>query len=136
MNNIPQKRILAHEIGLHRIAMVVNQFHSQIQAHPKLEDPFGVVGEWGDHRARLTYFWWVALGGKPLRDINFDMFPKHTRAGFDADLFRDWMTLFRQAALSVVGKELTAAWMEKVEGLGRRLLIANDKYLTKLAKAS
>jgi hemoglobin len=137
MNNLQQKdRILAHEIGLYRIAMVVDQFYGQIQARASVEEPFDVVGDWGAHRARLTYFWWVALGGKGLHVVDLDVVARQAQAGISAEHFEDWMTLFRQVALPVIGKELTTAWMERAERLGRRLLVDNGKCLDELAKAS
>jgi hemoglobin len=130
MNNLRQSRVLAHEIGLCRIAMVVDKFCREMETRTVLREHFGTGGDWGSYRARLTHFWWVALGGKGLRTVSFDMFP------IEAELSGDWIILFRQAALSIVGKELTEAWMREVEQLGRRLRIANEESLVELTKAS
>lgn len=136
MNTIQDKTILAHSIGLCRIAVVVDKFCDLVQAHPTLAEPFRVLGDWGDRKALLTYFWWVTLGGKRTGDVHFAVIPKHAGAGFNAELLQNWATSFRQVVLSVVGKELTDAWMEKASRLGRKLLISNDYYSAKLAKAS
>jgi truncated hemoglobin YjbI len=137
MNNVRHKdRILAHEIGLCRIAQVVDQFHSQAKTHPVLAELFDGTGNWGDKRARLTYFWWVMLGGKTLRAAGFDVFPEQGRASVNCDLLGDWLALFHQVALPIIGEELTRAWMEKAERLGDRLLIFDDKQLAELAEAS
>jgi hemoglobin len=136
MNKHQQNKTLAHEIGLCRIATVVNHFYAQTRTQPILVEPFGVAGTWGDQRARLTYFWWVALGGRPLHAVDFNLVPKHVPAHVNSDQFKGWMSLFRQVALPIIGEELTRAWMEKAERLGRRLLVIDDDYLVKLAKAS
>jgi hypothetical protein len=136
MKNLRRNRNLAHEIGLCRIAMVVDRLCGQIQTHPVLREHFGVVGDWGSYRARLTYFWWIVLGGKGLRTISFDAVPTEAQAGLDTDLSRDWIVLFRQVAFSIVGEELTEAWIQEVEQLRRRLGIADNDSSSKLARAS
>lgn len=136
MQDLQQRRILAHEIGLCRIALVVDQLQSRLQSHPTLAEPFGVIGNWGDHRARLTYFWWVTLGGKNLRGVRCDVVSRLERADVDCEVLKDWMKLFHQVAVPILGEELTRRWMTKAEAVDRRLLKANDNCLDELAKAS
>jgi len=136
MKNLQQNRALAYEIGLCRIAMVVDRFHNQVKTHPRLGEWFGVSTNWGDQRARLTYFWWVVLGGKKLRAVDFDLIPERVRAGIKSDELREWLALFRLVAVPILGEEFANAWTEKAERLGRRLLVSNDEYVANLAKAS
>jgi hemoglobin len=131
MNSHSKQTILAHEIGLCRIAKVVNEFYSRVQQHPTLQEPFRVVGDWGDHRARLTYFWWTVLGGKGLGSLHFNVVPKHVRAGFTVELLSDWLTLFREVVYSIVPRDMAGAWMDRATRLGKSLVIANHAYLAK-----
>jgi hemoglobin len=131
-----QNSSLAYQLGVCRIALVVDRFYSQMQAHPTLREPFAVRGHWGDCRARLTYFWWVTLGGNKIPDHDFEMVPSCVRAGLNSEMMREWTTLFRQVARSVVGEQLANAWMEVAERVGRKLASSNENYLNGLAKAS
>ena len=136
MSNLPQNRSLAYEIGLCRIAMVVDQVHRQMKTHHVLAELFHVRGDWGSRRARLTYFWWVVLGGNKLRAIDLELIPKDVRTGITPELLRDWLALFRQAALPIIGGEFTSAWMGKAERLARKFLITDKGDAVKLARAS
>jgi truncated hemoglobin YjbI len=133
MNTNQNNEILAHSIGLSRIAMVVDKFYDQVQADPKLVEPLGVVGDWGSHKARLTYFWWVMLGGRSVREVSFQVVRKPAKPGFSPELLRHWVALFRQAALSVVGSELTEAWMDRVSRLSQTLIIGHVQYQANLS---
>ena len=131
MNLHSNQTVLAHEIGLCRIAKVVDEFYSRVQKHPTLQEPFRVVGNWGDHRARLTYFWWMVLGGKGLGSLHLDVVSKHVRAGFTVELLSDWLTLFREVVHSIVPRDMASAWMDRATRLGKTLVIKNDNYLAK-----
>ena len=73
MSNPAKNRNLAHEIGLCRIALVVEQVHRNMQRHHALANLFHLLNGNADQRACLTYFWWVVLGGNPLRSVDPDM---------------------------------------------------------------
>jgi truncated hemoglobin YjbI len=125
MTNAQLTRNLAHEIGLCRIALIVDRFNERVQSHPQTEDLFAVAGNGGDHRARLTYFGWVLPGGKRLKTVEFAAIPKLIRDRIAPDKLRDWISVFRKAAVPVIGEELTRAWIQKVQRLSRRLLSEN-----------
>jgi len=59
MNELQKNTILAYRIGLYLIAVIVNEFYDQLRTDPELVEPFRVVNTWSDHKAQLTYFWWV-----------------------------------------------------------------------------
>jgi hypothetical protein len=59
MHNPRNHRNLAHEIGLCRIALVVEQVHQKMQRHHAVAKIFYLLSGDADQRARLTYFWWV-----------------------------------------------------------------------------
>jgi hemoglobin len=118
---------LAYRIGKWRIAAVVDKFYDRIQTHETLAAPFREIEDWPSHKDRLTYFWWIALGGAKDRIVNFDVVPKHRRVGFNDSLLEDWLALFREVVHSTLECGLAEAWMERVSFVGRRLLIANQK---------
>jgi hemoglobin len=134
MNVIRESDIsLAHAIGLCRIAKVVDQFCDEIASHPDLEEPFRVIGNCPDRKARLTYFWWVTLGGKTSRGMQCDLVPKHIRAGFAGKLMGEWTTLFRRVACSVLDRQLAEAWIERAARLGQSLQTSNGHRGTGMA---
>lgn len=116
---------LACRIGLNRIAMMVDVFYNQVRTHPTLSVPFGVVGNWSDHKVRLTYFWWSALGGTQMREADFEAVPQQWTTDFDGQLMQDWIVLFRRVVYSTIEKELADAWMERAEELGGAVLFPN-----------
>jgi len=136
MGELPQNRNLAYDIGLCRIALVVDRVHRQVKTHPVLAEIFHLGGDWGDGRARLTYFWWVVLGGNKLRAIDLELIAKDVHDGINPDLLKEWFILFHNSAVPVIGEELTRAWMGRAERLARKLGIAKDDHLYRLAKAS
>lgn len=105
---------LAYQIGLRRIALVVDQIHRQMSSHRTLAQLFHLDGH-RDLRARLTYFWWTVLGGKELRGANLDLLPSELRSAITPELFREWLGLFCQSARPIIGEDLTRAWAEKAQ---------------------
>jgi len=131
-----QNRNFAHEIGLCRIALVVDAVHRQMKTHPKLAEVFAVSGKEGEQRATLTYYWWVVLGGKELSDLPWRVIREVARTGISPELLGDWLTLFRQAALPILGEEFTGAWMQAAERVARQFTVNDEDEAVKLAKAS
>jgi hypothetical protein len=84
-------------------------------ADPLAAELFGVSGNWGDRRARLTYFWWVVFGGKRLGTVEFEAVLARVHTRFSPDVLEEWMNLFRHVAVPVIGDELTRAWVRKAE---------------------
>jgi hypothetical protein len=74
----------------------------------------------------------VLLGGKRLKTVEFAAVPKAIRDTIEPDALEDWIGVFRQAAVPVIGEELSRAWIRRVQ----RLLNENVYYLEDLAKAS
>ncbi len=137
MNVIRESDIsLAHAIGLCRIATVVDQFCDEIASRPGLEEPFRVIGNCPDQKARLTYFWWVTLGGEASQGMECVLVPKQIRAGLAGKLMGEWTALFRRSVRSVVDHELAEAWIERAARLGQSLHASNDRYRAKLAAVS
>jgi truncated hemoglobin YjbI len=109
------RRNFAREIGLYRIALVVNAVFNQMKTRPAFVTLFDVSESHDDEKACLTYFWWVVLGGNKLSDLHSELIRGCARMGISRSLFREWLALFRQTALPVIGSELTDAWMLRAE---------------------
>ena len=136
MTDVRPNRNLAYKIGLCRIAIVVDQLQRKVKGHRALAAIFRTSGGHGEQRARLTYFWWVVLGGNRLRDLDDDVITKDARECISPELVKDWVAVFREIALPIVGQEFTDAWVQRAERLARRLLITDEDQALKLAKAS
>jgi hypothetical protein len=70
---------LAYLIGLCRIALVVDQVQHNMRSHHALAKLFR-FGAPPDQRARLTYFWWIVLGGRELRAAALGLLPAELRS--------------------------------------------------------
>jgi hemoglobin len=114
MNELQKNTILAYRIGLYLIAVIVNEFYDQLRTDPELVEPFRVVNTWSDHKAQLTYFWWVTLGGNPAREMHGHLPPVQIRSGLDSRVLDAWLALFRRVALSLIDRELAETWMKTV----------------------
>ncbi|MGA7802153.1 MAG: group III truncated hemoglobin [Gammaproteobacteria bacterium] len=108
-----------HErIGHDRVAAVVDDFYERVQAHPALAVPFLMVNDWALHKARLTHFWWVALGGRRYRPDRYDVAGKHLAVGVNDALVDDWLALFDATLRDHLPPELAHAWLERARLMG------------------
>jgi truncated hemoglobin YjbI len=135
MTHLRQNKNLAYQISLCRIALVVDAVHRQMQTQQMLAEPFDINGDNGEQRARLTYFWWVVLGGNKLRDIDWEV-RGDSRTGISPELLKNWIVVFRQAALPILGREFTEGWIQKAEQAARELLITDEDDAAELATAT
>ena len=127
MGNPVQKRNLAYEIGLCRIAAVVDHVDRQIRHHGTLVEFLSFKHK--DRRAALTYFWWVVLGGHPLHRTGL---PGEHISG---KALRDWIAVFPRTALPVIGEDLTRAWMQATERLAQHCSLTENDESCELAEA-
>lgn len=125
MSSLERSKNLAYEIGLCRIALVVHEVHPRMNAHHAPGKIFHASAK-ADQTARLTYFWWAMLGGNRLLSVEPEQVALEHWAGISEGLFRDWLALFRQTALPIIGERFTRAWSENTERLAHKLLISDD----------
>lgn len=114
---------LAFEIGLRRIATVVDSFYCQMMVRSDLKEPFCRVGTWAEHKARMTYFWWVALGGNPGSEEHLRLIDHQREDGFDSGALDGWMQLFAKVVHANLKRGLAEAWIEQAEFLRAVLLL-------------
>jgi truncated hemoglobin YjbI len=126
---------LAHQIGLIRIALVVDRFYDQLRRRPELAEPFHVMGNCPGRKACVTYFWWVALGGNQVAEIHVAAEPVCELDGAHAGLERESLGLFRGALFSVVDGELAEAWWNEAARMSSSLTIRQDEGRTAAAAA-
>lgn len=117
---------IAQTIGLDTVAAVVSDFYDQVQQHGTLKVPFGTVHDWPEHKAHLTHFWWVTLGGQPYRDKPYQVAHKHALAGFTPELLVDWLALFRQTLERHLTPELADQWYARAANIGRSLVYMHE----------
>ncbi len=119
---MPERQRDTHDqIGHERIQAVVDDFYDRIQRHPTLAEPFRRVTDWPGHKARLTHFWWLSLGGERYRDDEFRVGPAHMSLGITDPLVDDWLALFRAVLDDHLPADLADAWFARAEHMGRSI---------------
>ena len=117
---------IANSIGHDKVHDVVNDFYDRVQRHPHLATPFSIVEDWSEHKAHLTHFWWVTLGGKRYREKPYSVAEKHAMAGFTPALLQEWLALFRQTLTEHLPAEYADEWFARAQHIGRSLVLMNE----------
>jgi len=116
-----------------RIAQVVDTFYNRVQEHPTLKVPFARVTDWPEHKDRLTYFWWIILGGERFRQEIYSPVPKHFEAKFSEPLLAEWLALFSKTILELVPEPLASTWVARAKQIGGGLVIAHNHHAERMA---
>lgn len=117
---------IAQVIGLDEVKVVVDDFYNRIQRHPTLARPFQVVADWPEHKAHLTHFWWVTLGGAPYRDRPYKIAEVHEAAGFTTPLLKDWLALFEETLHDHLAPEMAQLWLRRATKIGATLQLMHE----------
>ena len=117
---------IAEKLGLESVRAVVSDFYDRIQQHPRLAEPFERVTDWPEHKAHLTHFWWVTLGGNRYRDKPYRVAEKHMLAGFTPALLDEWLALFLQTLNAHLAPALAGQWYARAENIGRSLVLMHE----------
>lgn len=129
-----RRRVTAECIGRDQMAHVVDVFYERIQRHPTLAEPFLIITNWDEHKARMTHFWWMALGGRAYAFYQYEVAPKHAAAGVTSELVDDWLTLFETTVHEHIAPELAEAWLFRARRMGDSLRLAGAYYRRKAAR--
>ncbi|MDN5848337.1 MAG: group III truncated hemoglobin [Nitrococcus sp.] len=113
-------------IGLEAICQVVDDFYNRIQRHPTLAEPFTRVTDWPEHKARLSHFWWISLGGERYRDDHYRVASTHLPIGISDALVDDWLALFQSTLKEHLESELAAQWYQRAEHMGRSIRMLGE----------
>ena len=99
------------------ITALVHQFYDRIRQHPNLGPIFNAhIDDWPEHLDKLVDFWSSIL----LRTGRFSgaPMPKHIALpGLSADLFQQWLTLWRSTA----AEQANAAMAEQAVAAAERI---------------
>ncbi len=119
----PRRRLepLCAKIGLNAIRAVVDDFYGRVQEHPRLAEPFSVVGDWDLHRERLVHYWWTVMGGLPYREFRYALGERHAHLGLTGTLVEDWLDLFHQTLRDHLDPEPASRWHRLAMGIGESL---------------
>jgi len=115
-------------IGRARITAVVDGFYDRVRRHPTLAGPFGRVSDWTEHKARLTHFWWLSLGGPAYRQDRYRVAEKHIPVGVTHELIADWLKLFQETLNDHLPEEVAALWFTRASNMGASLRLMADYY--------
>ena len=132
-NMSSRSRNTHEQIGLEKISAVVDDFYNRIQRHPTLARPFSRVRNWDEHKARLSHFWWISLGGAAYRPDIYNVAAKHMDAevGMTAALIDDWLALFQETLRDSLPMEHAEAWLSRAQNMGRSLRLMLDFHAAK-----
>jgi hemoglobin len=119
-------RDISSHIGLDKVKAVIGDFYDRVQEHPTLRRPFEIVDDWEEHKAHLSHFWWVTLGGRPYRNKPYQVAHKHAMAGFSPELLVDWLNLFRATLNSHLPADTAEEWFARAANIGRSLKLMHE----------
>jgi hemoglobin len=122
---------IANELGLTAVGRVVSEFYDRVQQHQALAEPFSIVHDWTEHKAHLTHFWWVTLGGKRYREQPYSVAQKHAAAGFTPALLVEWLALFKQTLNAHLPREYAEEWYARAVHIGRSLVLMHEFHCRK-----
>jgi hemoglobin len=99
------------------IATLVHSFYARVRGDAQLGPIFDAhVSDWPTHLSRMVDFWSSALRGTAR--FRGTPMPKHVALpGLSADLFKRWLTLFRETT-ALLGN---AGMRERAEDLAQRV---------------
>lgn len=125
-------RTTAEAIGRDAIAAVVDDFYDRIQHHPTLAGPFRIIRDWPAHKAKMTHFWWLSLGGRPYLDYRYAVMPKHAAVGVTAAQVDAWLALFDSVVRAhVTTPEWAEKWLFRARRMGDSLRLVEAYYRRK-----
>ena len=105
-----------------QIAQVVDLFYDRVQLDQGLSQPFSIVTDWGHHKAIISHFWWMTLGGERYMDHKYSVAPKHRAVGFTPDLLNhNWLPLFELTMREVLPEDVSNIWMAQAHRIGQSL---------------
>lgn len=110
------------------ITALVHQFYDRIRQHPNLGPIFnGHIDDWPAHLDRLVDFWSSVL----LRTGRFSgaPMPKHVALpGLNAELFREWLALWRTTAAEQANQALAEQAVAAAERIAQSLWMGYQAY--------
>lgn len=116
------------------INSVVDDFYGRIQKDSLLSIPFQSVHDWPEHIDNITHFWWIRLGGKPYMFSEYNPVAKHFFAGFNADLLKRWLDIFKATLNDHLSTEKANLWWLIAQKIGEALTYKNEIFAQQYKK--
>ena len=121
------KPALYEAIGRERVAYVVDDFYARVRKHPALAEPFAVVADWDEHKARMTHYWWRSLGGPRYRPYRYEVMARHEPVEVSQDLLKAWLALFAQTLREDLPDDLARPWYERARRIAGSLRVLAER---------
>lgn len=118
------RRLTAEIIGLGAIRQVIDTFYDRAREDVVLGPRFSVVSDWTEHKAKLTHFWWVALGGPAYAPYRYRVVEAHRVVGVRSDEIPHWLLLFGDCVRANLPEPLAEAWLRRAVAMGESLSLA------------
>ena len=113
-----------------QIAQVVDAFYDRVQLDEGLAQPFSIVTDWTHHKALISHFWWMTLGGDRYMDYSYSVAPKHRAVGFTPDLLNgNWLPLFERTMREILPDDIADVWMAQARRIGRSLELNHNYWM-------
>ena len=110
------------------ITALVHQFYAKVRRDPELGPIFnGHIDDWPHHLQKLCDFW----SGVLLRSGRFSgaPMPKHAALpGLRADLFHQWLNLWRETAAEQANQEMAGIVVSAAERIAQSLWMGYQIY--------
>ena len=126
MSDLQHSTNLAVEIGFYRIVSVVNAVFDRMKDHPVFSTLFKASVNRVHEKYCMTYFWWVVLGGNKFSDLDSEVIRGCAWMSISPTLFREWLALFHQTAVPIIGTNLTDAWTLRAVPLAHEFPLTGD----------
>ena len=119
--DIRPQRLTAEEIGLDKIGQIVDMFYDRVRKDAVLGPRFSVVSDWSIHKARLTHFWWVTLGGSAYAPYRYRVVEAHRIIDIRSEEITYWLNLFDSCLRTSLSEPAAEAWMRRAGAMGKSL---------------
>jgi len=116
---------LTEQLNLKDVLRVVQRFYDKARDDADIGHYFSAIKDFSEHEQRISYFWWLALGGttndleKPAP--SFDMINKHIALGITQVDLAIWLKLFKQTLDEELETAIAESWWSKAEEIARHL---------------
>lgn len=121
----PRMRVTAERIGLQTIRTVVHDFYANVRRDPVLGQRFeAAIQDWPAHEAKLTHFWWVALGGPVYAPYRYQVIDAHLSIDVEDHEIEHWLGLFADTMRAQLPAPETEEWLGRAQAMGRSLALA------------
>lgn len=122
--NGQRRRLTAQIIGLGAIREVVDRFYDRVRDDALLACRFRGVSDWPAHKAKMTHFWWVALGGSAYGAYRYRVIDAHRRVGVQPYEVKHWLGVFSECVTRTLPVPEANAWLRRARAMGESLSLA------------